>query len=97
MATEQIIQRRIQQYLKTVPNCWYVKVMSANKIGVPDILCCINGQFFAFEVKTDAGQASPMQIHQLNNLRESGAIAVVVRSVDDVSDAIFCAELKKSK
>lgn len=31
------------------------KVITANKRGIPDIICCINGKFVAFEIKRLTG------------------------------------------
>ena len=82
------IQKRILDYLKTVPNCWVVKVMTANKNGVPDILVCLHGRFFAFEVKTQTGRTAPIQDYQLAQIQAAGGTAAVVRSVEDVKKFI---------
>lgn len=82
--SEQQIQKRILDHLAKLPNTWSVKVISANKNGVPDILACVNGKFVAIEVKTPTGRVSPLQEYQINRINNSGGLAAVARSVDDV-------------
>lgn len=51
--------------------------------GFPDILCCINGLFVTFEVKTEAGRLSKIQEHEIAKIRQAGGMAGVVRSVSE--------------
>ena len=81
---ESAIQKKILDYLKTVPNCWTVKTVHTNKLGCPDILACIEGRFYGLEVKQDKGIASAIQLRQLKNISDAGGISAIVRSVDDV-------------
>lgn len=54
--------------------------------GVPDILAIQpdTGRFIGIEVKTSKGILSPHQERFIANIKESGGIAFVARSVDDV-------------
>ena len=88
MQTEQQIQTHILAYLKAVPNCWVVKIIQANKNGVADILCCLNGRFIALEVKTPTGKTSLIQDYQLAQITAAGGVCAVVRSLDDVKNVI---------
>lgn len=81
---ERDIQKRLIQYLKTVPNCWIVKVIQANINGCPDILMCFNGKFYGIEVKTDNGRTSAIQDLQIRRIREAGGVPVVIRSLDEL-------------
>jgi Holliday junction resolvase len=49
-----------------------VKVVLANRNGVPDILTCINGQFVAFEVKTATGKLTQLQENNIEKIKASG-------------------------
>lgn len=53
------IVRAILRYLKTVPNCFCWKEHGGmyGTAGIPDVIACIGGRFFAFEVKTEEGKA----------------------------------------
>ena len=82
---EKDIQRKILQYLRQVPQCYVIKVIVANHSGVPDILCCIKGDFVAFEVKADAGKkATPLQQHEMGKIWDALGQAYVVHDLAGV-------------
>jgi hypothetical protein len=56
--------------------------------GVPDLICCINGLFFAFEIKDVKGKASPLQTANLIQIQACGGYAFVVRSVGEVKEIL---------
>ena len=60
---EKDIIAKIRAYLKTVPNCFFWKEHGGQygTAGIPDIIACINGHFFGFEVKTDKGKPTTLQ------------------------------------
>ncbi len=47
------IVKAIMKYLRTVPGCFCWKEHGGmyGTAGIPDIIACINGRFFGFEVK----------------------------------------------
>jgi len=64
--------------------------------GFPDLAGVLpNGKFFAIELKTDKGRLSPEQIEWITKLNHSGAIAVVLRSKDEIRE--FVASASKMK
>jgi len=81
---ESQIQRQIIEYLNSVNSCWIVKVVTSNKNGVPDILCCYKGRFIGIEVKTDRGKTTPIQDLQMSRIRKAGGVTLVARCVEDV-------------
>ena len=52
--------------------------------GIPDIIACIRGHFFGFEVKTDTGKPTELQKATIRKILKCGGTAAVVRSVDEV-------------
>lgn len=56
--------------------------------GIPDIIACINGRFFTFEVKTVVGKPTKLQEATIRKILAAGGTALVVRSVDEVRTAI---------
>ena len=46
--------------------------------GVPDFLCCINGQFMAIEAKAGKGIPTALQEKNMRDIKASGGIATVV-------------------
>lgn len=56
--------------------------------GTADIIGCYDGRFFALEVKAPGGKLTARQAAFLEEIREMGGIAAVVRSVDDAIEAL---------
>lgn len=54
------IVRAILRYLKTVPNCFCWKEHGGmyGTAGIPDVIACIGGRFFALEVKTEKRESN---------------------------------------
>lgn len=84
--TEKDIVQSILRYLKAVPHCFAWKTHGGmyGTAGIPDIIACIDGRFFAFEVKTAIGQVTPLQETTIRKILAAGGTAAVVRSVDEV-------------
>lgn len=86
--SESQIQKEIIDFLQEQPKVYLVKVHSATKAGVPDLLTCIHGRFVALEVKTLKGKASELQLTNIKRIRDAGGLAFVVRSRDEVKHII---------
>jgi len=84
--TEARLQTTILKYIESLPNTWTVKILSCNKNGTPDILCCINGRFIAFEVKSPSGKGviSKLQLYRVAEIQASGGEAYFVKSLGEV-------------
>ena len=48
------------------------------KDGIPDLLCCINGQFFGIEVKASNGRPKPLQLYNLRKIHDAGGFGVLI-------------------
>lgn len=88
---EKDIVAAIMRWLKTVPLCfaWKEHIGMYGTAGVPDVICCLDGQFFAFEVKTPEGRLTKLQEHTIQRIKDAGGHAFVVRSVDDVKAVLW--------
>lgn len=89
MAEKEIVAK-ILRYLKTVPRCFAWKEHGGmyGTAGVPDIIACIDGRFYAFEVKTATGKTTAIQNATIRKILACGGTAVVVHSVDEVRAVI---------
>lgn len=87
---ESDIVKAIMKYLKTVPGCFCWKEHGGmyGTAGIPDIIACINGRFYAFEVKTENGRLTKLQESTIRKILTAGGTALVVRSVYEVRIAI---------
>ena len=79
IAQEKNFENKIKLYLKS-HGCYFVKYFAnrMTKVGVPDILACINGSFVGIEVKSSTGKPSELQIHNVRAINECGGYAVIV-------------------
>lgn len=60
--------------------------------GFPDIAGVLpNGKFFAIELKTEKGRLSPEQLEWITRLNMSGAMAIVLRSREEIDSFIQAA------
>ena len=84
---ESKIQKEIINYLEK-NNYYVVKVVKANRSGVPDILFCKNGQFCAIEVKSKGKKAtvSELQKVHIKMIKASGGKAIVADCLYDVME-----------
>ena len=80
------IVKAILRYLKTVDQCFCWKEHGGmyGTAGIPDIICCYQGRFYGFEVKTEKGRPTELQKAMIRKINRAGGTAAVVRSVDDV-------------
>ena len=84
--SEADIVKAILKYLKTVPRCFAWKEHGGmyGTAGIPDIIACVNGRFYGFEVKTDKGKPTKLQEATIRKILAAGGTSLVVRSVAEV-------------
>ena len=87
---ESDIVRAILKYLKNVPGCFAWKEHGGmyGTAGIPDIICCLRGRFYGFEVKKEDGEPTKLQEATIRKIQNAGGTALVVRSVDEVRAVI---------
>ena len=59
-------------------------------IGMPDIVCVIEGRFIGIEVKSETGRQSAEQIEWQAKIKKAGGTYVLAHSWEDVEKAILC-------
>jgi hypothetical protein len=84
---ESDIQRKILKYLESQGG-YAVKVVVANRSGVPDILYCLDGEFWAFEVKSPQGKQPPLQARHQTQNQKAGGKYFVVCSIEEVKQIL---------
>lgn len=89
MAEKEIVSS-ILRYLKSVPNCFAWKEHGGmyGTAGIPDIIACIGGRFFAFEVKTKLGKLTKLQEITLRRIQEAKGQAYKVTSLSEVKSIL---------
>lgn len=87
---EKDIVNGILKYLKTVPYCFAWKTHGGpyGTAGIPDIICCIQGRFVAFEVKTPTGKLTKLQEITIDKINRAQGCAYKVTSVKEVQEIL---------
>lgn len=97
MKSESAITQEILSILRLIPHSSWDKNHGSpyGTRGRPDIEGCVlfsgeyddpeqnKGRHFAFEVKTEKGELTPWQEKKLQDLKNAGAVAEIVRSVEE--------------
>lgn len=88
---EKDIVAAIMRYLKARPRCFAWKTHGGmyGTAGIPDIVACIDGRFYGFEVKQPGGRLTRLQEVTLGKIENAGGVAVKVTSVEEVKAAIL--------
>lgn len=87
---ERDLVRKISEYLKKVQGLFYWKEHGGQygTAGIPDIIVCYKGRFIAFECKVENNKPTVLQDMTIKQIYKAGGYAVVVRSLEEVKEAI---------
>ncbi len=83
MTEQQGPQKKILRYLDSI-GAYSIKIVQANRAGVPDIICCLNGFFVAIECKRKGNKAKVLQEYKIEKIKAAGGIAFVADNVSQV-------------
>lgn len=84
MTELQLKQRTIEILRKEYPDVWFKKISDRFQSGIPDILGCLGGFFFAIELKSRTGRVERLQVHEIKEIHKAGGFAGVCNSVEEV-------------
>lgn len=85
---EATLQTRVLQVLKKIPMIWVTKVSDRYITGVPDIIGCIAGRFFAIELKATKGKPSKLQLYNIKKIEEARGNVCIARTVAESLELI---------
>jgi len=89
---ESRLQRNIRDRLEREVGGWWFKVWGGplTPAGIPDLVGCVQGLFFALEVKMPrrSSQPSPIQIAMMRRIEKAGGHVAVVRSTNDAVEFV---------
>jgi len=79
MTPEAKVKRRVTEQLKFLGAYYFYPVTGGyGRSGVPDIVGCYRGNFFAFECKSGKNKPTALQDKNLTDINVAGGIACVV-------------------
>lgn len=87
MTPEGKVKKEIKAFLDSLGyECWYFmpSMMGYGRKGIPDIVGCYKGRFFAIEVKAPGKvlEVTPWQEQQIDEIENSSGFAIVT---DDIN------------
>ena len=101
MTPEKKVKTKVVAILKEFGAYYFYPVTGGyGASGVPDIVGCYHGNFFAVECKAGKGKTTALQEKNIANIYAAGGTAIVVNedNIDDVRNMLICmnsAELNK--
>ena len=78
MTPEARVKAQVVKVLKKLGVYYFYPVTGGyGTSGVPDIVCCYRGLFFAIECKANGNKPTPLQEVQIRKIKEAGGYAIV--------------------
>ena len=89
MTPEKKVKTKVVAVLKTFGAYYFYPVTGGyGASGVPDIVGCYHGNFFAVECKAGKGKTTALQEKNIAQIKATGGLAIVVNedNIEDVSN-----------
>ena len=85
MTPEGKVKERAKRILDSIGAYYFMPATGGyGRSGVPDIVGCLNGVFFAVECKANGGRPTALQLREIDRINVAGGFAIVVDE-DNVS------------
>ena len=80
MAEEKQFETKVKRWLKT-KGVYHFKYFgnAFSTAGILDLTLCVKGKFVAVELKAEKGKTSPLQEAHIQQIKDSGGMAIVLR------------------
>jgi hypothetical protein len=88
---ESVVQKALMVELQNLYPTIYLRKIHQSQYshaGIPDLLGCLNGKFFAIEVKTDTGKTTKLQDRELGQIKFAKGISLVCYGTKDIERVI---------
>lgn len=82
------LQPKVLNVLEKEYKAYAINIVSASKAGTMDIVACVCGQFYGFEIKWKNDQPSELQKQKINKCIDAGGKAYFIRSVEQLRDIL---------
>lgn len=79
MTPEKKVKNKVVALLKDAgAYCFYPVAGGFGSAGIPDIIACYMGRFFAIECKAGKGKTTALQDRNIAQIKDAGGLAIVV-------------------
>ena len=92
MKNEGDVKKAVKEVLNSLSNCWYyMPVQTGYGVqGIPDFICCVNGEFLAIETKFGKNKLTSWQEKQGDGiLAANGGFLVINEHNIETIRAVF--------
>lgn len=87
MTPESKVKKKVTTILKALGAYYFYPVTGGfGRSGVPDIVCCLGGNFIGIECKAGDNKATALQLKNLEEIQAAGGFAFIVN--EDNIDAL---------
>ena len=87
--SETKLKNKVLKFIKSnYPDAWIYKAADRFTSGIPDLLICRKGLFYAIELKVGSNKATPIQEFVMREIRRAGGRVSVCRCIEDVKKFI---------
>jgi len=91
MTPEKKVKTKVVAILKELGTYYFYPVTGGyGASGVPDIVGCYKGRFFAIECKAGKGKTTALQEKNIAQIKTTGGLAIVVNedNIEDVNELL---------
>jgi hypothetical protein len=78
------LQPKVIKVLEEEYNAYTIKIQAASVAGHMDVVACIEGLFYGFEVKYKSDTPSELQKDKINTLIDKGGRGYFIRSIEQL-------------
>jgi Holliday junction resolvase len=71
--------RKVIKKLEAIPKTYVVRIQAGSIVGIHDLIFCCNGMFFSWELKTEEGKPTKLQLHNMEKVLKAGGDSRIVR------------------
>jgi len=75
---ESAFSKKVITQLKGIPKTYVIRTQAGSIAGIPDLIICCNGLFFAWELKVPPNKPTKLQSYTIEKIREAKGVASVV-------------------
>ena len=83
------LQPKVIERLENTFNAFVTNVIATSKGGTGDIIACIKGQYYMFEIKWGKDRLSDLQRDKINRVINAGGKAYVITALSQIDEIIL--------
>jgi Holliday junction resolvase len=83
MTPEGLVKKAVKKILDDAGVYYFMPAANGfGRAGIPDIICCVDGAFVAFELKAGKGKTTALQDREIAAILKNGGYATVINETN---------------